>query len=200
MTEQELTPRERRHARTRQAILDAARRIVSRQGADALSMRAIADEIDYSAAGLYEYFDSKDAIIGELCQIGHERLTAAMAASDDSLPYEQFFFGIGRAYIDFAQHNPDLYLLMFAQAPEWSAERMMDRGSSYLILLNAIQRGLDEGHIAQRKSFSQEDMAFAAWATVHGIAMLAITYFRDAPVDLSHAQDEALRNLLRGFA
>ncbi|MCB0074139.1 MAG: helix-turn-helix transcriptional regulator, partial [Caldilineaceae bacterium] len=53
MTE-ELTTRERRALRTREAILDAARQIISRQGADALSMRAIAKAIDYSPAGLYE--------------------------------------------------------------------------------------------------------------------------------------------------
>ncbi|NJN55580.1 MAG: helix-turn-helix transcriptional regulator, partial [Anaerolineae bacterium] len=56
----ELTPRERRHLRTKDAILDAARLIIKEQGADALSIRAIAEQIDYSPAGLYEYFGSKE--------------------------------------------------------------------------------------------------------------------------------------------
>jgi AcrR family transcriptional regulator len=52
----ELTPRQRRHLRTKDAILDAARQIIAEEGADNLSMRGIAERIDYSAAGLYEYF------------------------------------------------------------------------------------------------------------------------------------------------
>ncbi len=200
MSTPELTPRERRHARTRDAILDAARHIVGREGADALSMRAIADEIDYSAAGLYEYFDGKDAIVGALCALGHERLTDSMAAVDESLPYETYFFNIGQAYIDFAKRNPDLYLLMFTRTPEWSEESLTDQGSAYLILLEAIARGLDEGHIVAHEGFGKDEMAFAAWSTVHGIAMLIITYFRDAPMDLVHPQQETLRNLMRGFS
>ncbi|MCB0105373.1 MAG: TetR family transcriptional regulator, partial [Caldilineaceae bacterium] len=46
-----LTPRERRALRTREAILDAARKIISKDGVDGLSMRNIADAIDYSPAG-----------------------------------------------------------------------------------------------------------------------------------------------------
>ena len=53
------------YARTQQAILDAARAIIHEQGPDKLSMRAIADRIDYSPAGLYEYYGSKEEIIAE---------------------------------------------------------------------------------------------------------------------------------------
>lgn len=56
--EDTLTPRERRAQRTRDAILEAARGIISKKGVEALSIRSIADAIDYSPAGLYEYFGS----------------------------------------------------------------------------------------------------------------------------------------------
>ena len=59
-----LTPRQRRHLRTKDAILDAARQIIATEGAEKLSMRAIAKRIDYSPAGLYEYFGSKDVLTG----------------------------------------------------------------------------------------------------------------------------------------
>ena len=50
--------RRKRHIRTKQAILDAALEIISEDGPNALSMRNLADRIDYSAAGIYEYFAS----------------------------------------------------------------------------------------------------------------------------------------------
>ena len=51
---------------TRMNILDAAFRIVKEEGWDALSMRKIADAIEYTAPIIYEYFDNKDAILLEL--------------------------------------------------------------------------------------------------------------------------------------
>ena len=57
------TPRERRYARTRQEILDAAMELVQEKGPDKLSMRELARRVDYSPAGLYEYYENKDEII-----------------------------------------------------------------------------------------------------------------------------------------
>lgn len=199
MNDNQLTPRERRQARTRQAILDAARRIVSRQGADALSMRAIADEIDYSPAGLYEYFPGKEAIIGELCGIGHVRLSAGMEAVDRSLPFEAYLYGIGEAYIDFARRNPDLYLLMFTTVSEATVEGLYEDGSSYLILVAAIERGLAEGIIHARDGFGRDEMAYNAWALVHGLSMLAITYGEVVDMPFEPLEAQALHSMLRGF-
>lgn len=199
MNDDQMTPRERRQARTRQAILDAARRIVSRQGADALSMRAIADEIDYSPAGLYEYFPGKEAIVGELCGMGHVRLSASMGAVDESLPFEAYLYGIGEAYIEFARRNPDLYLLMFTTISEATVEGLYENGSSFLILVEAIERGLTEGIIPEREGFGRDVMAYNAWALVHGLAMLAITYGEAVNMPFEAVEDQALRSMLRGF-
>ena len=68
--------RTRRQERTRRAILDSALAIVAESGPDALSMRAIADRIDYSAAGLYEYFGSKEEILNAVREEGMAQLGA----------------------------------------------------------------------------------------------------------------------------
>ena len=52
------TKRTKRHLRTKQSILDAARAIIAEEGPAALSMRALADRIDYSAAGLHDPSES----------------------------------------------------------------------------------------------------------------------------------------------
>ena len=109
----ESSPRERRHEKTRQAILDAARKIIATEGTEALSMRAIAQRIDYSPAGLYEYFDSKEEIIGAVCAQGHRRLTEYMQRADPDLPPGELLLQLGLAYVDFAVRNPDFFLLMF---------------------------------------------------------------------------------------
>ena len=117
MTTAELSPRERRRQRTEQAILDAARQIIREQGIDALSMRGIADAIDYSPAGLYEYFGSKEEIVYAVIGQGFERFTRALQSVDGSLPAAEYMVEMGMAYIDFATRNPDFFLLMFTTAP-----------------------------------------------------------------------------------
>jgi AcrR family transcriptional regulator len=110
---EDLSPRERRQLRTSQAILDAAREIIQQEGVDALSMRAIADRIDYSAATLYEYYGGKDEIIQAVCRQGHQLLRERMALVDVSLPVREYVVEIGLVYIRFAVDNPDYFRLMF---------------------------------------------------------------------------------------
>ena len=60
------TARERRQERTRDEILSAALELVIEHGMDKLQMRQIADRVDYSIGGLYEYFSGKDEIIAAI--------------------------------------------------------------------------------------------------------------------------------------
>jgi AcrR family transcriptional regulator len=199
-----MQPRERRFQRTRQAILDAALEIIREEGPGALNMRALAERSDYSAAGLYEYFGGKDEIIAEVCQQGHERLASHMRMADASLPVVDYLFEIGIGYIRFALENPDHFLLMFTVVPpgpagDFSSEKLLEGDSSFHILLGAIRRGIQERAFITRSGFGLMEMAYTAWATVHGIAMLRTTSLRGSPMDFESADREALRNFARSL-
>jgi AcrR family transcriptional regulator len=199
-----MQPRERRFQRTRQAILDAALEIIREEGPGALNMRALAERSDYSAAGLYEYFGGKDEIIAEVCQQGHERLASHMRMADASLPVVDYLFEIGIGYIRFALENPDHFLLMFTVVPpgpagDFSSEKLLEGDSSFHILLGAIRRGIQERAFITRSGFGLMEMAYTAWATVHGIAMLRTTSLRGYPMDFESADREALRNFARSL-
>jgi AcrR family transcriptional regulator len=201
-------PRERRHERTRQAILDAAREIISTHGPESLSMRAIADEIDYSPAGLYDYFTGKEEIVTAVCEQGHRRLTEYMQRADPNLPPDDLLLELGLAYIDFAVRNPDFFLLMFTSpntgvAPGMDSEQMQNamhkEGSSFPLLLGAIQRGVDEGLFQPRPGYGVLEMAFTAWSMVHGLAMLRIGHLRHFPGDFVAVERESLRRIGAGL-
>ncbi len=198
-----ISPKERRQARTREAILEAAREIVSEAGAGALSMRAIAQRIDYSPAGLYEYFDGKDEIIGAICAEGGQQLFAYMNAVDKGQPIADYLQALGHAYIRFATEQPDYFLLMFTSpAPLQSAEEMAvqsGEGSAFGILLDAIRRGVAEGVFQQRAGFDVLTMTYAAWAMVHGLAMLRVTHLQGYPMDFETGDLGALANFGRGL-
>ncbi|MEM8532716.1 MAG: TetR/AcrR family transcriptional regulator [Chloroflexota bacterium] len=105
--------RERIKQATRQGILDGARQIAQQEGWTALTIRKVADFIEYSPSIVYEYFDSKDAILHTLLQDGFDTLAAAMEhgqqATDDP---QQQVVGVIDAYWQFARDNPDLYQVM----------------------------------------------------------------------------------------
>jgi AcrR family transcriptional regulator len=202
------TTRTRRHQRTRQAILDAARQIIAEEGPNALSMRSLAERIDYSAAGLYEYFASKEEIIAAVCDQGQGYLYEAMAQADLALPPAEYLYQIGMAYIHFALEHPDYFLLMFtvapppemAELPEEAVKAVMQQeGSAYGILVQGIRRGIESGVFVARPGFGLDEMAYAAWTLVHGIAMLRTTALRGYPVDLEAADHQALLNFMRGL-
>lgn len=195
-----LSPRKRRHLRTRDAILDAARDIITKQGPDKLSMRALAREIDYSPAGLYEYFGSKEEIVEAVCWQGHERLTAEARRVDTSLPPDDYLVAFGMTYIQFALDNPDFYQLMFTKVDgDKNDGRTTSEQSSYLILMDCLQRGIEEGVFVPRPSFDAAAMAYAAWTAVHGIAMLRIAHLSNSETDMRALDEAVLRNLVRGL-
>lgn len=79
-----LNRRERKHAATREEIKEIARAHMARDGATALSLRAVATEMELSSAALYYYFPNRDALITALIVDAFRSLTAAIDAARDS--------------------------------------------------------------------------------------------------------------------
>jgi hypothetical protein len=104
--------------------------------------------------------------------------------------------------------NPDFFLLMFTSpntgvtpksSPQEMAESMHKEGSSFPLLLRAIQRGIDEGIFKPRPGYGVLEMAFTAWAMVHGLAMLRIGHLRHFPGDFNAMEHESLRRIGAGL-
>lgn len=193
-----MTARERRQQKTRQAILAAAHKIIIEKGPDELSMRSLAERIDYSPSGLYEYFDGKEQILEAVCGEGHVLLARAMRQVDAALPPEEYLVRIGEVYIDFAAANPALFRLMFATVPVEPPDRSaLSEFSSYGVLLDAIQRGIDLGVFRPRPDFGLNEMAFAAWSMVHGVSMLRI-YMQGLTPAYDNFKQQSLWAVVRG--
>src|SRR5690349_13484924 len=101
--------REREKEALRTRIVEAARDIVSEEGLDALSMRAIAERIEYSPATIYLYFRDKDALLREVVEEGFHRLGEYMREELEVVrgadnPAEEYL-AMGRGYVRFAIEN-----------------------------------------------------------------------------------------------
>ncbi len=179
------TPRERRHARTQQEIVDAALQIVVTQGVSALSIRTLAEKIDYSPSGLYEYFSGKDEILAAICEDGLTQLSAYLSrVSPDLSPSEQLVQA-GLAYLDFAYKHREQYFLMFgqSQAARFSLRDVND-SQSYQQLKQIIQNGIEVQEFHTHEGYRLEEMSYHCWTQMHGMAMLRLTHLDGATHDI----------------
>jgi AcrR family transcriptional regulator len=104
----------------RERILDAARRIVMREGFAALSMRKIADAIEYSPATLYLHFASRDEIAQALCAEGYAQLLETFVPLAGIVDPAERLKALGRAYVAFGVAHPETYRLIFMEDPSYT--------------------------------------------------------------------------------
>lgn len=197
----ELSPRERRQEQTREAILDAALQLILENGVDKLSLREIARQVDYSPAGLYEYFGSKDEIINTVITEGHDRFRNVLLAVPTSLPPDEYLVELGMAYIHFARRNPDYFLLMFTHMSDGPVELHTDQHSddSFQILMRGVERGIDEKVLQADEHTGALGVAYNLWSLVHGAAMLQVTHLRQLDHDFETSDRYALKTFVAGL-
>ncbi len=187
MGEVTLKPRDRRAQKNRQRILDAALDLIAEGGLDRLSLRKIALRSDYSPAALYEYFDSKEAIIDVLCLQVDALLTKYLVQADPTLDPAAGLVEIGMRYIDFAIDNPREYQLLLIHRLSAADVQQDKPAGSYAVLTDAVGR-LDE----LPPSLSAPAFTYACWSFVHGLASLRNYLGDSGDLDFSSVQRAAL--------
>lgn len=190
---QVISARERRHQRMRNRILQAARRLVHEKGFENLSLRAIARKIDYSPAGLYEYFQGKDAIIDALCHESDNQLANAMSLALQNHGQLHPLVSISEAYIRFALENPDDFQLLFRRplGPEES--------QAITLLASQVAESIDMGEFIPGFDFDEEEITHSIWSMAHGISLLALTRQSYDRLDDLPSHREMLQRLITGL-
>ena len=167
--------RERQRQQLRSSILDAAREIARAEGWRAVTIRKIAERIEYSPPVLYEYFDSKDDILLELVRLGYARqleaVEAARAASSGEP--EEAMLAMVRAWCDFAFRSPDLYQVMYGLGGvSFPVTELQKEGEK---IGEAIAEVIEE--ILRKNGKEVEDVwerVTLGWGTLHGLVSLAM--------------------------
>jgi AcrR family transcriptional regulator len=167
------TPAERRREKMREAIISAAQSIFSKDGEAGLSMRRLAEAIDYSPAALYKYFSSKDDLYEAVREQFFERLLARMnEATHGNGSTKARFEACGRSYIETALEEPDTYLMAYTgMGDDITPVEGTFAYAAAEQLESMISKGMDEGIIRE------VDLALAGkavWAAVHGLATLLV--------------------------
>jgi AcrR family transcriptional regulator len=106
--------KERQRKEVRESILEAAWRLVNEEGWQSLSIRKIADAIEYSVPVVYDHFENKEAILFEFNKLGFKLLGEKIKEAKDKNPSAAAQLdAMAFAYWDFAFKNQEYYQVMF---------------------------------------------------------------------------------------
>ncbi len=162
---------ERDREKLRARILDAARELFVAEGYRNVSIRKIAEKVEYSPAALYSYFPSKDDVFFALAEEGFRKLfeftnAPAVTAAD---PLSAIRDGFLR-YYQFSREHPEYFDLMFVDRSVPKISRGWERFGFVQQMIDevraVIQRGIDAGLFPPN---TDPDVAFhILWAAVHG--------------------------------
>jgi AcrR family transcriptional regulator len=143
---------DRERLAVRQAILDAARDLFTTEGYRNVSIRKIAERIEYSPAAIYSYFPSKDDIFFALAEEGFRRLDAkvrSVAETGDPLEDVRRCWW---AYYEFSKENREFFELMFVDrsvpqiTEQWAGMALVHE--MLTVAANLIQKCVDRGIFA----------------------------------------------------
>lgn len=167
--------KEREKIEMRQKIVRTAMKLFINEGIENVSIRKIADAIEYSPGSIYSYFKDKGEIIHAVHNEGFEKLYTLQCSLDNVAdPFEKLK-KMGRLYMQFAFENPDYYDLMFIAkgiAEKISEKNEWDVGQrSYEYLRNTVKECIEQGYLPEADI---DSAAFAIWGFVHGMAALVI--------------------------
>jgi AcrR family transcriptional regulator len=169
--------KEREKLELKNLILEASRKILLAHGQEGLSIRKIADEVEYSPATIYLYFADKDAILHELMEMGFGVMNEYMKDSFTERDPIKRIHSIGHAYIRFGLENKDWYELMFnSDKPMKHIEKCCedwDQGMAmFAFLTQTCKEALERMEI---QNVEEHILALHLWSSVHGLVNLYLT-------------------------
>jgi len=189
-------------------ILDAARELFARHGYEAVTLRKIAEAIEYTPAAIYGHFKDKDDLIRTLCRRDFDAFSADMAKLAHVADPIERIRQLGHGYVQFALEHPQHYRLMFMSPAdlEHDADTLERKGDphrdGYAFLRFCVQQAIEAQRL--RDEYADADLvAQTFWAGVHGVASLEITHSGDDWVEWRPVSARAaamIDALIVGFA
>jgi len=184
----------RQKEETRKNILDAAYSIAKEEGWQGLSMRKIADRIEYTAPIIYEYFSNKEAILSELTGRGFNMLSRELekAKAKSENPEEQLE-AMWMAYWEFAFTDTEMYQVMFGVQMNCCAGRCEAADSPYKLFTGVISE-------IMKKAKPTEEVIkqkyFLFFSVIHGLISINIVNQNQA---LENINKQILKDAIGGI-
>jgi len=160
-----LTEKSYHHGELSTALVSAALALLAEDGADAVSLRAVARRAGVSAMAPYRHYPDKEALLAAVAARGFDGLREALRAADDAAPPRQALTAQAVAYVRYALDNPALFRLMFGLKRLGTHPELAAAGeAAYAVLAARVA--------AEPGGADREARTLGCWSLVHGLASL----------------------------
>jgi AcrR family transcriptional regulator len=187
------------HGRLREALLAAARALISERGPSGFTLAEAAKRVGVTGSAPYRHFADRDALMTALAQEGFEHFNAQLShAWDGGKPDPVAALRRrGEAYLTFARAEPGLYRAMFSDAgflrrptESGAAQKAFDE------LVRTAREVLRFFHVPENGA---ENLAVQIWAMTHGVADLMLGgHFGDETDRARQVLEEGAAALIEG--
>ena len=193
--------RARHKTSLRQDILDAARQMFAEEGFERVSMRRLAERIEYSPTAIYLHFEDKDDLFKAVCEETFARLAQRLGKQRRQMrgrPLACLKAGL-REYIDFGLKHPEHYIVTFMHRDRHESMKDFEASigkEAFGYLNQAVADCITAGLFRPMRS---ELTAQVLWASIHGLVSLLVAKkgFPFAPKNV--LIDEQIETLVGGL-
>ena len=154
-------------------ITIAARRLLDREGAEAVTMRRVAAAAGITAMAIYRHFPDRNALLNALADEGFQQLASQLARKRFPGTIEERLTKMAEIYLEHAFDNPKLFELMFLKPREGARRYPQDfkagRSPTANLMVQVVEEGMKSGHFRKDDAW---EIVFELGALSHGLIML----------------------------
>lgn len=174
---------------TAEKIAAAARRILEKEGAEAVSMRRVAKAVGVTPMAIYRHYPDRAALLNALADMGFQELAASLSGRRFAGDVEARLAEMAEIYLEHALKNPRLFELMFLKprrgARRYPQDFRTGRSPTANLMAEAVEAGMQSGLF---KPDDHWEIVFEMGALSHGLIML----YLGGRLDLTAAEFRAL--------
>ncbi len=165
------------HGNLKEALIEESLKMIENDGLESITLRELTKRVGTSRTALYRHYSSKEELLKAVIQAGFSKLDSAIFSNlNPELNIQEKIYALGKAYIEFATNNPNLYRMIFGHETEKEREEACninerEDAPSFHSLVDIITQAQAEGLIKKDDAFMQ---ATVLWAMLHGLSNLLI--------------------------
>jgi len=158
---------------TSQSIAMAAREILDEEGADAVTMRRVADVVKITPMAIYRHYNAREGLLAALADAGFEELAARIARKPFTGSAAKRLARMAEIFLDYALKHPRLFELMFLKEREGARRYPRDfkagRSPTASPMERVVREGMANGEFLEDDTW---EIVFEVGALAHGLIML----------------------------
>jgi AcrR family transcriptional regulator len=188
----------------RQEILDAASELFVKEGYEQVSMRRIADRIEYSPTTIYLYFKGKSELLEQVCDEAFSRLSLAMKRilEQPGDPVERLKQGL-LAYVHFGLENPHQYraAFMMPKPEDFDKSKHIQPNSPGMQAFDFLRHSVESCKKSGKLRLVDVELASQTlWCGVHGVTSLLNTHSAFPWVEKKQVIHSVIDTLIAGLS